>query len=283
MNQAITRQALKKLLRPLVRLMIAGGRSFPEITALLKELFVEEAIRRANAAGLKPTDSRISIATGLQRRDVKAIRSAETAPAPRQQRPTERLVQIWSEDPDYRDASGAPIPLPRRAEAGAPSFETLCLAVTRDIHPRTLLDELTGAGRVRLNHQTDVAILCAEAAPALAEAPPTAVLALADHAEAVVDHLLNAEPAPEGRPPYVERSTGYHALSPASVAALNSSAERIGRLAIDVLDKEARRLRERDAAATDAAMRLRFGVFAYHAPEAADEDGPPRSHSAPRA
>ncbi|HRP29459.1 MAG TPA: DUF6502 family protein, partial [Burkholderiaceae bacterium] len=50
----------------------------------------------------------------------------------------------WSSDPHYRDAKGRPRKLARQGPA--PSFEALAQSVTRDVHPRSLLDELLRLG-----------------------------------------------------------------------------------------------------------------------------------------
>ena len=46
----------------------------------------------------------------------------------------------WRSDKRYRKRGGAPRTLPRVGPA--PSFESLAQEVTRDVHPRALLEEL---------------------------------------------------------------------------------------------------------------------------------------------
>ena len=54
--------------------------------------------------------------------------------------PITELFTRWLSDPALRGAEGKPLQLPRQGPA--PSFEALANSVTRDVHPRTLLDEL---------------------------------------------------------------------------------------------------------------------------------------------
>ena len=77
----------------------------------------------------RQTDSRVALATGLQRRDVVRLRGPESI-----------------------GTDGAPLPLPRTGEA--PSFEALARAVRPDLHPRTMLDQPEVAGTVRVDGDT---------------------------------------------------------------------------------------------------------------------------------
>jgi len=87
--------------------------------------------------------SRIATATGLNRREVTRLTLAVDAPVRRRPVSAEVFAR-WASDPQYRDAGGRPRKLPRQGKA--PSFETLAQSVTRDVHPRSLLDELIRLG-----------------------------------------------------------------------------------------------------------------------------------------
>ena len=80
--------AIGRLLRPLVRLAIRHGITYPAMTDLLKHTYldvVEEDLRRS---GANPTDSRLSLLTGVHRKYVKQLRQqARTAPDAGEPRP----------------------------------------------------------------------------------------------------------------------------------------------------------------------------------------------------
>ena len=107
--------------------------------------------------------SRISAATGINRREVtrltqRAPRRADAARPLAGQRAVRTL------------AYAAAVPRPRgasrgscRARAPAPSFETLAQAITRDVHPRSLLDELLRLGLAELDPATDTVSLLRDA------------------------------------------------------------------------------------------------------------------------
>ena len=62
--------ALRAVLAPLARLALARGVSCGAVEELLKEMFVDEAMRAQGASASGRMVSRISVATGLNRREV---------------------------------------------------------------------------------------------------------------------------------------------------------------------------------------------------------------------
>ena len=67
----------------------------------------------------------------------------------------------WLSNPALRGADNKPTPLPRLGPA--PSFEALAQSVTRDVHPRTLLDELCRLQLAKLDPVTDQVALLRDA------------------------------------------------------------------------------------------------------------------------
>ena len=64
---AILRQALRAVLRPLVRLLLQNQLTYPAFAALLKEVYVELADAEFRLSGKRQTDSRVSLLTGIHR------------------------------------------------------------------------------------------------------------------------------------------------------------------------------------------------------------------------
>lgn len=67
---------LARLLRPLVRLCIRSGMTFPALAQLLRELFVNVAEHDFALEGKEQTDSRVSLLTGIHRKEVARLRGA---------------------------------------------------------------------------------------------------------------------------------------------------------------------------------------------------------------
>src|SRR5438132_1690368 len=81
----------------------------------LPELFVEVADTELALPGRRQTDSRIALVTGINRKEVRRIRSADqTVAAPRSftMNQSASLISRWRTDPQTSDRSGRPRPLP---------------------------------------------------------------------------------------------------------------------------------------------------------------------------
>lgn len=143
--------AYRRLLQPLVRILIRNGVSYYEFNEVLKSVFVEVAERDFNIPGRKPSQSRIAILTGFSRKEVarqKAILEGDgpLEAASNLNRVTRVLVG-WHSDPDYTGPYGMPIELPFESSAG-PSFTELVRRHSGDMAPRAMLDELMRVGAV---------------------------------------------------------------------------------------------------------------------------------------
>src|SRR3569832_1853769 len=68
-NKALS-AAVLRLLRPLVRLLLRNGVSYGAFADLAKWVYVDVANKVFGVAARKQTDSRISVITGLTRKDV---------------------------------------------------------------------------------------------------------------------------------------------------------------------------------------------------------------------
>jgi hypothetical protein len=155
-DDALT-SALRQLLGPLARLAVARGVTHAALDELLKLALVDAADR--SHADLPPHRrvSRITTATGIHRREVtrlvQAVREGGGLQAPPSRSHANELFAHWRTDPAYCDRRGAPAEIPRQGPA--PSFESLAHGITRDVHPRSLLDELVRLGLAAWDNQRD--------------------------------------------------------------------------------------------------------------------------------
>jgi hypothetical protein len=149
--------ALRAVLAPLAQLAVAQGLPYAALESALKQAVVQAAAAAHPQVAPHRSVSRISTATGINRREVTRLVQADTA-APRPPRSlASALFAHWLSDPAYLDAQGAPRALPRLG--AVPSFETLAQAVTRDVHPRSLLDELLRLKLATLDETSDTVAL----------------------------------------------------------------------------------------------------------------------------
>jgi hypothetical protein len=139
-EQQAVLDALNSVFAPLAQLCIAKGIRIQAVQDQLRGAFVQAARDAQPAPSSTRLTSRISATTGLTRREVARLeRQPDRAPEPRRS-PITELFTHWLSDPALRDADNKPLQLPRQGPA--PSFESLAQSTTRDLHPRTLLDEL---------------------------------------------------------------------------------------------------------------------------------------------
>jgi hypothetical protein len=152
LDPAALAQALRQLLEPIAGLAIARGVPFVTVEDLLKSAFVDAARgAHPNLPGHRMV-SRISTATGINRREVSRITQTRDEPVEPRRSPATRVFTKWLADPALKTSNADVMPLPRTGPA--PSFEALAHSVTRDVHPRSLLDELCRLGLARIEGDT---------------------------------------------------------------------------------------------------------------------------------
>lgn len=243
-------EVLDHVLAPLCRLLVARGVPFADLMERMKGHYVRAALTLTET---KPTDSRLSVMTGLQRREIARLRQFR----PRESRPNHltRIVAKWQTDSQY-SVEGRALPLPRTGQA--PSFEALALEIRKDVHPRTTLDMLQQAGTVRLDADGQTVHLIATAYLPLGGSEDQ----LTYLAENVGDHLLAATGNVLGRDPsFFERAVHYNGLSDVQIAALSERFAQAQMALLEDLNKEAATMK--DTAPEGASARFRAGGYFY--------------------
>ncbi len=253
-------RALRTLLRPLVRFLVARQVPYPFLANLLKGVYVEVAQRDFGLAGKRLTDSRISLLTGVYRRDVKRVRaelSTGTSIPPTVSLGAE-IAAHWNGLPEFLDAEGRPNPLPMYSE-DEPSIETLVASVSTDIPARSVLDEWLRLGVVHFDDSGRVVLDAGAFVPqkGLEEKLYYFGRNLRDHIAAAAHNVQGEEP------PFVERSVYYSRLSAASVAEIGRFAAEQGMTALQAVNRLAIELQERDAQSATETRRMTFGVYYF--------------------
>lgn len=264
--------AVRRLLRPLVRLMMKSGVTFPILSDTLRQLFVEVAIQEILVDPRSQTDSRVSILSGVHRKEIKRLRSL---PVDRMQTPevitlASQVVARWLGSPAFTDSAGQPRILLRQAQAqpdpeAAASFDDLVQTITTDVRPRAVLDDLVSHGvvtlldndRIRLNIQAFIP-------------RPGGAEQLFYFARNLHDHVAAASANVSAEiPPYFDRSVHYDALTSAQAEALHAYAREVGLRALLDVNRKALELLEEgmmpasDPAIRDGRERVNLGIFLY--------------------
>lgn len=140
--------AILTIFKPLVSLMLRSGISFGEASTLLKQAYVHEAENELQASGEKTTTSRISIITGLTRKDVAFLRK-ETSPHDLKTVNHNRAIRViggWNGDSKYCNDEGNAKVL--QIQGHSESFESLVNKYSGDMPYRAVLNELIRTGAV---------------------------------------------------------------------------------------------------------------------------------------
>lgn len=203
---------LDSLLGPLARILVRRGVPFPDFAERMKAHYLRAAELQSDG---NATDSRVSVLTGLQRRDVARLRSYE----PKPERPNHlvTLVARWQTEPGYQGFT-KPLVLPKNGPA--PSFEALATSIRKDIHARTMLDALEEAGTVDVNDEAQtVTLLKTSYQPLAGSDDQIAYLAdnLGDHISAATENVLTDSPQ------HFERAVHYAGLNAESIAKLDAT------------------------------------------------------------
>src|SRR3954470_15059526 len=96
--------AYRRVLRPLIRILIRSGVRYDEFLELVRGVYVESAIRDGLGNGQKPTRAKISLSTGVPRRDVDRFIDNDGALPSAPRTLTKILSEVlnrWHTDPQF--------------------------------------------------------------------------------------------------------------------------------------------------------------------------------------
>jgi hypothetical protein len=279
------REALAGLLTPLAHLAVARGMPFAEVEEMLKQAFVHAASQAH--ADLLPHRrvSRISTATGINRREVTRLTQPQPATAARGRSLASEVFGHWRAQRPYRGRDGQPRALPRQGPE--PSFESLAQCITRDVHPRSLLDELCRLGLATWDDTTDIVTLVREAfVPQGDRVHKLSLLGdnVGDHLRAAVDNVLGSDHA------HQEQAVFADGLLPDSVEHVRSLVREQWQVLMAALIPalEARIAEDglQPASANVPPWRMRVGLYSYQealspAPPSLPSSSPPAAPSPP--
>lgn len=263
-------RALRRLLRPLVRLLLEKQLEYPFVSSLLKDLYVEVAEHDLAIPTRRPTDSRVSLLTGIHRREVKRIRAAllEREAVPASVATGALLVSRWIGDERFVDASGNPQPLPRRAPEGEPSFEALVTSVTINLPPRSILDEWMRLGVVKEDDDGLLHLASESFVPEHGYEEKVHFFGrnLRDHIATGAENLLGQSP------PFFDRSIYYDQLCEESATRLSVMVRDEGAALLRKVNRAALELQQQDTGRSSATHRMTVGAYFYSADETSGKD-----------
>ena len=125
---------LKSLIRPAVRFCLRHGITIQDITEATKVIMIQEAEIDTRKRKDKINDSRMSVMTGIHRRDVTRLRDEEFNPKESISLAA-RVIGHWQQNETYK---GRPLSY----GFDQSDFTSLCRDVSKDLHPQSIVVEL---------------------------------------------------------------------------------------------------------------------------------------------
>ncbi|MEM1430832.1 MAG: DUF6502 family protein [Pseudomonadota bacterium] len=252
---------LRGLLRPLVRTLIARGVTAPAFYRLLKRVYVEVAHEDFRIGEAEPTDSRVSLLTGVHRRDVRSFLEEGDGGWEESRRKSATFATVlgqWLAREEYTAEDGSPLALARSGDA-EPNFETLVRSINTDIRPRTVLDELIRQGLVLEGEDGQLRVsYAAVAGPGTDEGKLVFFAAnVGDHLAAASENLLS------DAPPFYERAVFYTRLTSTSLDGIEASARDKAQAMLEEINRDAASAQKADRSQDDNTGRFRLGVYFY--------------------
>jgi hypothetical protein len=140
--------AARRILYPLVRILLRNGIPSDALTELVRKTYVDVAEAEFGIDGKRQTTARISVITGLNRKEVARLRSLEQLSDDDRRRwnRAATVLGAWLRDSDYLDRKGDPLDLPFEGEES--SFSRLVKRYSGDMQPRAIADELLRVGAI---------------------------------------------------------------------------------------------------------------------------------------
>ena len=276
-DQTALLSAFRQLFQPLAALAVSRGLPYLALDELLRQAMVDAASAQQAHLPAHGKVSRISTATGLGRREVGRLLDTATQPCAPPRWLAGEVFARWTSDPDYAPGGHARS-LPRQGPA--PSFDALAQSVTRDVHPRSLLEELCRLDLAEISPAGDQVRLLHEAF--VPRNDFTRMVGLLG--ENVGDHLAGATDNVLGRGnAHFEQAVFADELSEASVQALRPLIGAQWRELQQALVPALENLIAEDAAAGRIQdQRVRIGFYSYaNAMPAPGPDGGDRDPHAP--
>jgi len=226
--------AIRKLLRPLIRILIKNGVPYGAFIDIAKPLYVESAADIIESEGNKATNTRISTVTGMSRKEVQRLRDEteinDVWAFDRYNRAA-RVVAGWVRDTRFSDRHGQPAIL--AYDDGPVSFHAVVSAFSGDIPARTILEELLQAGVVKRLNDGRIQLLSRAYIPTGNQAEKLGILGtdVAGLIDTIAHNIYSQEKA------FFQRKVYYDNLPEEAIPRLQALVQERGQTLIEDLDQ----------------------------------------------
>jgi hypothetical protein len=274
MNKAILKPlsaAVLRLFRPLVRVLLRNGVSYRTFADFAKWVYVDVATKEFGIEGRKQSTSRVSVITGLSRKEVKRVRELprpdDTASVERYNRAA-RVIASWRRESNFQDAEGNAAPL--LLEGTGATFSELVKRFSGDVPVRAILDELIRIGAVERLEDGRVGLLVRAYVPESSEADKLHILGTdVGYLISTIDHNLQADPMG----PLFQRKVAYDNLPDEALPEFRELSAKRAQALLEILDRWLAQ-RDRDVTPTvrgTGRNRAGLGIYYFEEPYKEEE------------
>jgi hypothetical protein len=145
-------KACRHFMLPIARFLLRNGIGYREFAEISKLAFVQVASDDYGLRGRPTNMSRVSVMTGLNRKEIRKLRDRLEAenwePDPALSKPV-TVLATWFTNERYLGPKGSPKWLPFDAQGDSPSFSGLVREVGGDVPPGAMLKELIRANCIK--------------------------------------------------------------------------------------------------------------------------------------
>ena len=267
--QTLSRVVLR-ILKPLVRILLRNGVSFGTFADLAKWVYIDVAREDFGIGERKQSTSRISILTGLSRKEVTRVgklkRPSDQGSAERYNRAA-RVIASWLREPDFTDGEGQPAILPM--SGGGATFSELVRRFSGDIPARAIRDELMRIGALEQLEDGRIRLRARAYIPKTSEGDKMHILGTdVSHLISTIDHNLRPD-VPE---PFFQRKVAYDNLPQEVLPHLRRLTGRKAQALLETLDRWLARHDRDTNPAVAGTDRKRAGIGIYYFEEPFSEE-----------
>jgi len=272
-KKELIKRAAARVLRPLIRLIMTHGLAYREFCDLARITYFEIGRNILEEQNLKINDSRLSLLTGLNRKEISYLddihrsKSGAIIDSPKPRSLGAAVIAEWVSNPRFLDAEDNPLPLPYTSESPeAISFNNLVESVSKDMRAKTYLAELQRLQLVEISE--DMIIRLKE----------DAFIPSADFSEKlsffssnIYDHMSAAVNNIEGQnAPFFERSAYHGHLSENDILELQRMISTKGMSFLKKIYHETEKL-SKVQTSENKKQRMTLGVYFYSEAEEKNE------------
>jgi len=262
--------AVLRILRPLVRILLRHGISYGTFADLAKWAYIDVADREFGIKGRKQTTSRVSILTGLSRKEVVRVRKLQKpedrAGAERYNRAA-RVMAAWQREAEFLDADGQPAALPMSGKEA--SFGKLVRRFSGDVPARAIKDELQRVGGIEELPDGRIRLLTPAYIPRKSEREKIHILGTdVEYLVSTIDHNLQPD-VPE---PFFQRKVAYDNLPREVLPQFRRLASHKAQNLLARLDRWLARHDRDSNPAVEGTGRNRAGIGIYYFEETCSEE-----------